>query len=529
MRGTILGFCALCAACAVALSAACVGDEATQASVDSGAGDGAADGSGGDASDAASDAGACVLDGSGKQQFAYAYPVGGSFRSVQYDPSGNALIGGVFDTAGDVGQDASVPMPAGGADILVFKRAPASAGGATLWLKTFGGPKFDNLWAMVTDGAGDVYIAGDTSSPTLALDALTLTNPNNGPLGFLAKLSGSDGHALWVQPLTPSGPSPASHCTTLASTGTRLAVGCNFSAMSVDYPSGGLQVTLPTFTGSNALIGLFDATTGDFNSITQLGPAGTTSNGTTTNVQSLDFQLTGDLLASGVFSGPVLRDSAGMQPSVHLNRVGMLNDGWVALLDGKGKAIWAKDVAGVGTTGSVTTLDVVRDGMSGAVIAGAFASSVDLGNGPITVAGGGDDDLFVAHLGNMAGPPDWTKAFGGPLYDRLDDISFQGCQLHPVVAMRLSGNVTLDGVVFPAPQQGGSASVVATFAPDGTALWAHGTSPPAGSTLVPFMVHGSFVGNVQVVGYFNGVVDLGGTMITQTNGTASPFFLSYLP
>ena len=108
-----------------------------------------------------SDAFLVKLDPTGSYQWAKSF--GGtnseSTFSVVVDPSGDAILAGVFRGSGDFDPNGGTVTltSAGDYDMAVAKVDP---NGTLVWAKSFGGTDWDDAWGLATDGAGNVFVTG---------------------------------------------------------------------------------------------------------------------------------------------------------------------------------------------------------------------------------------------------------------------------------------------------------------------------------------------------------------------------------
>ena len=138
---------------------------------------------------------------------------------AKYDPSGNVLWatnagGGVWDQATSVAADVSgnayitgyfssptIPFGAfpltnagSGQNVFLVKYYPT---GTVLWAQSAGGIAYDGGSSLADDPAGNVYLTGGFSSPTITFGATTLTSAGSADV-FLTKYDPS-GAVLWAQ------------------------------------------------------------------------------------------------------------------------------------------------------------------------------------------------------------------------------------------------------------------------------------------------------------------------------------------
>ena len=147
---------------------------------------------------------------------------------------------------------------------------------------------------------------------------------------------------------------------------------------------------------------------------------------------------------------------------------------------------------------------------------GAFAGTVDFGDGLKTSAGG--TDIFVAKLAANDGAPLWSKRFG--------DASSQGASYTPIVAaVDSGGNILLAGPLAgtvdfgdgPKTSAGGVDIFVAKLAAnDGAPLWSKRFGDSQSQTASGLAVDDA--GDVVIAGTFTGTVDFGDGPKTSAGG-----------
>ena len=148
--------------------------------------------------------------------------------------SGNVLV-----TGGTNSSDfpTKAPLQASGAgefDAYVAKLTPAGAGASDLDYSTYlGGPGFDQGNAIATDGAGDIYVGGETQSDTFpAKDPVESRGSNSD--GFLAKLAPA-GNALIYSTFIGGGEADRVLSVAIDPTGSALVAGTIF--FTNDFPT----------------------------------------------------------------------------------------------------------------------------------------------------------------------------------------------------------------------------------------------------------------------------------------------------
>jgi hypothetical protein len=169
----------------------------------------------------------------------------------------------------------------------------------------------------------------------------------------------------------------------------------------------------------------------------------------------------------------------------------------------KGSLLWAK---GFGDAGDQLGTSIATDGIGNVLFTGSFTGSVDFGTGPLNSAGG--DDIFVAKL-DTNGFPLWSRSFGGT-----------GNQDGASLAVDSFGNVFVTGSFSESVDFGdgelksmGSNDIfIAKLDASGNHLWSKRFGDMDDQDGVSVAVDSA--GNVLVIGYFWGSVDLGGGSLT---------------
>lgn len=143
------------------------------------------------------------------------------------------LAGGDVIVAGNTASPdfpATAGSPAGGQDVWVSRFAPGFASRA--WTVRLGGGGLDAAVAVALDASGDVYLAGNTSSPDFPTAAAYDPGWNGGQDVFLVKLDGGSGAVLFATYLGGALDEEA-HDLAVDAAGRALVAGGTFSA---DFP-----------------------------------------------------------------------------------------------------------------------------------------------------------------------------------------------------------------------------------------------------------------------------------------------------
>ncbi|MGZ4044402.1 MAG: SBBP repeat-containing protein [Bacteroidia bacterium] len=322
--------------------------------------------------------------GAGGSGMDYAY-------SIAADPNGNVYITGWF-TSSTIAFGTSTLTNAGvGAAIFLVKYDPA---GNVLWAQTAPGSTAQNAYGVATDNNGNVYIAGEFQSPTIAFGTTTLTNAGGiVPYDcFIAKCD-QNGNFLWAAGA--------------GGTGIEIANSLAVDNAGNAYITGNFNSATLTFSNTT----LINAGGGDI-FLTKYNANGTVAWATSAggvaddagNAVTIDNL--GNIGLAGMYTSPVI--SFG---TYTLSNAGN-NDIFIASYSSSGTALWANSFGG---NQSDEVFNMCTDSNGNFYIAGAFQSS-SLSIGSTTLNNAGNYDIVVAKF-DPSGLPMWAISEGGSGYD----------------------------------------------------------------------------------------------------------------
>ena len=161
--------------------------------------------------------------------------------SIAFDAAGNIFVAGIFDGTMYFG---SISLYfAGYYDTFLAKY---DASGSVLWAKRAGYADADVGYSVAADAAGNAYLTGSFSSPTIIFGATTLTNANNN--GYLSDIFVTkydvSGNEAWAIRVGGSSSESANSNVVDASGNIYVAGGFNSSTVSfgsTTLPSAGQQ------------------------------------------------------------------------------------------------------------------------------------------------------------------------------------------------------------------------------------------------------------------------------------------------
>jgi hypothetical protein len=208
--------------------------------------------------------------------FGYATYLGGSLDEEGYglavDLSGNAYVTGVTNSDNFPTYAAFQAVKNGGSDAFIAK---LTSNGGTLSYSTFlGGDASDWAFAVTTDAASNVYVAGVTNSANFPVTGGSLQGTLGGPGdGFMAKITPSDTGPIALAYSTYLGGSGFDMCSAIAldEAGNAYTTGLTDSP---DFPATGGAPQIIGGGGSDAFVSKLNVTGSTLLYSTYLGGSG---------------------------------------------------------------------------------------------------------------------------------------------------------------------------------------------------------------------------------------------------------------
>lgn len=108
--------------------------------------------------------------------------------TIKLDANGNSYMIGYFESS-TITYGTYTLTNLGSADVFVVKY---NSSGGVLWAKAAGGIDYDRGASLAVDAAGNCFVTGNSYSPSIGFDGITLNNAGNSDL-FIAKLNNTAG------------------------------------------------------------------------------------------------------------------------------------------------------------------------------------------------------------------------------------------------------------------------------------------------------------------------------------------------
>jgi hypothetical protein len=372
-----------------------------------------------------------------------------------------------------------------------FNANSSSTPGQILWGKPFGGVGAENLYAVDTDTAGNIFMGGDSSD--LGVNFATLT-----------KLSPA-GDLLWS--LTFAGTAMVQGSTIFAlttdSSGNVFVTG--YFSGTMDFGNGTIPIVSTGYTDiyvakfSPAGLCLWARS---FGSNTPDNPGWEAGHGIALD-RSGNVIVAGNFLGTVNFGGGPLTSAGGQ-------------DIFVLKLSPTGGYVWAKRA---GSSNSDSATGVAVDASNNIFVTGFFYGSADFGGGSVA-SHGGQDAFLVKYDAN--GNYQWENNFGGYYYNAGQSVAVDS-HGNPVVTGWYEYTADFGG--GPVTSAGEKDIFIAKYSATGGYLWSH----TPGSSMISESGYGVTCDqndNAILTGCFANTVDFGSGPMT-SNGSFDAFVAKY--
>ncbi len=340
--------------------------------------------------------------------------VGTGFQSTGYGITVDAQ-GNIFTTGSFYGTVDFDPGPAvynmTGSPVAMFV-SKLNAAGNLVWAKHIGGVSNDNAFgrSIALDIAGNILITGSFYGTSVDFDpgpGLYILNSSfNVEKIFVSKLDGS-GNFVWAKQMVAildgSGIAGASgKSIAVDMSGNVYTTGTYGGTVDFDPGTGNFYMSTISTSG-NSYVSKLDAA-GNFIWANQIE-----QNVSVAMVNSLALDVFGSIYTTGYFGGTADFDPGS---GVFNMTSSASNNVYILKLDVTGNFIWAKQMAGSGSSGASS---ISIDAIGNVYTTGSFSRTVDFDPGPRTydiTTVGINGDMFVSKL-DKNGDFIWAKQMGG--------------------------------------------------------------------------------------------------------------------
>ncbi|HEY6170393.1 MAG TPA: immunoglobulin domain-containing protein, partial [Verrucomicrobiae bacterium] len=408
-------------------------------------------------------------------------------QAAAMDAAGNTCVAGYFlaqSTYGSATLTNAGGVNSANGDLFIAKHDPQ---GNLLWIRSDGGPGYEQVFGMALDDGGNIYVAGLYNSG--AIIAGVPLGVSNASGAFVAKYD-PDGKGIWAYGMRGQ-PSALAQ---------RVAVDVSGNVFVTGFYQGGLVVdAATTLTGA----GTNDAFVVKFNPSGQPLWARRLAGAGNDYTYGLGVDSAGNVFVGGYFTGALEAGTTNL-----LSKGG--SDLFVAKFSPDGALAWAQRAGGYGNE---YLRGLTVDGAGGVCVGGYFGGTFEFGatSFPPFISNSLVNNGFVARF-DANGQPDWARRIG----------SSSSVQAY-VAAGDSTGN-TFVGGTFAANLDLGSTNLPTTFANDafivgydaaGTLISAAGANTRG---LFPYGLGVDPAGNAVISGWFTGTSSFDALSLTSAGG-----------
>lgn len=415
-------------------------------------------------------------------------------NSICVDTSGNVLTTGYFTGTVDFDPGPGVyNLTSVFIDVFILKLDPA---GNFIWAKQIGSSYHDEGKSIITDAAGNVYVAGmyyGTVDFDPGPSTYTIAAWSGSIDAFICKLDPS-GNFIWAKAFGGAN-GDGINSISLDATGNIYATGGFGSNVDFD-PGPGFSYLFALGVG-DAFAMKFDPS-GNFIWAKQFGGASASC-----YANSISEDVSGNIYVSGGFSLTVDFDPG---PGSYSMTSAGVNDAFICKLNSSGNLIWAKQLGGINNEDSKS---VLVDLLGNVFSFGNYANGADLDPGPGSFSFGATAGIYFSKL-DAAGNFVWAKAVNTPGSNYITGY---------YMTSDPSGNLFATGCVAagvfdfdPGPLSYTVNAInvdvfISSLDPNGNFRTAKTFTGSSGTSNRGHSIASDFSGNVYTTGYFEATVD----------------------
>ena len=359
----------------------------------------------------------------------------------------------------------------------------------------------ENATAIVTDGASNVYVAGNFTGSSLTFGGNTLTNGGATDM-FIVKYDPWGG-VVWAKRIGGTNNDKV-HGLAIDFNGDLLITGIYFSNV---LSFGSVFLTNTTAGYSDLFLAKLDPS----GTILWAKKGGGNNNDISNSISS---DPTGNIFIGGSFSSTTLTFGTSS-----VTKTGN-QDAFIARFDMNGNYNWAVTSSG---TGSMAECTSVCADANGNINATGYFNAANVAFQGTTLINSGDKDVFVVKY-NGNGVIYWAKSAGGPNDDKSNAICNGSNGDVYITGNFVSSVITFGTTTYNNTNPSTEDIFLAKLDQFGNFGWARtsgGNGSDAGNGITT-----DASGNVYITGYYSSIVNFGSATLT-TNGTLDIFLARY--
>ncbi len=319
-----------------------------------------------------------------------------------------------------------------------------------LWAMDVGSTDSENSVSINTDSAGNFYVAGGFSSPTIDFGSITLFNSGSNDI-YLAKYS-SDGNVIWANSYGGLNYEQCSNIS-LDNKGNIYITG-QFSSTNVLFGS-----IFLTYAGGNDLFVAKLDSGGNVIWANSIGGQGSELG------SGVAADTLGNVYVTGLFGSTSLAIG-----SSTLTNMGQ-NDFLIVKYDQNGIPVWAKSTGG---SNNEIGRNIVVDKNNNVNVTGEFdGASIIFGS--TTLINTGSTNIFLVQY-DLNGNLNWAKSFIGNNLDQINGVTVDSTG-NIYVAGYFYGSISFDTITM-SGWSGNCDVFLAKYDVNGNVVWAHSGGGP---------------------------------------------------
>jgi hypothetical protein len=420
---------------------------------------------------------------------------GDNSYGVGTDHMGNSYVVGRY-SGPSITFGSTLLTNSGSTDVFIVKYDPS---GNALWAKKAGAAGTETATKVAVDAAGNSYVVGYFTSPTLTFGSIVLTSAGVTDI-FIVKYD-TNGNVIWAR--------------SAGSTGDDLAYSIAIDGNSNCYIVGHFLSPDITFGAST----LYNNGGYDF-FVAKYDPSGNPlwARAAASNFADKAYGVTVDgsdnIYITGTFAGSSISFGSTTLTNSNVQNANI----FIAKLNPSGNALWAVKPDGYNSA----AMDIVADASGNNYVTGYFGTS-SITFGTTTLTNTGNSDMFLAKY-DANGNSVWAKSAGGNYAVNGGDLALDAVGNCYVVGNFSSDVITFGNFTLVNELANNTADLfVAKYDPSGDVLWAKSAKGNSEDAGVGIAADGK--GGVLITGhYYSSNLEFGFLSVPNIGATTDIYF-----
>lgn len=385
--------------------------------------------------------------------------------------------------------------------------------GNVIWAKSYGGPRVDNATAIITDTAGNFYIAGGFMD-SITFDSVTLTS-NNSTGNFVVKFD-TDGNVIFAKKVTEDSAAATISAIKLDSNANIYLTGF-FNTPTVTFGNITLNYEDYTTTGSSnrAYVAKMD---NQGNYLWAKTAQSNDNHHTGIVPYGMDVDTNGNVYVGGFFGCNTVRFGT-VTITKTITSIYNMNM-YLVKYDADGNEMWARNT-GSNYENETATRTVKTDLQNNVYAAGYFTNAVTFGNTTL-MSSGGSQQFIVKY--DPSGTVLWAKSANADYgFNMVQSIDIDENNNFYTAGTYANSQVNFgNGVILNNPLPVAGALFIVKYTPAGEAVWGRKANPFYANNLVSIDCKSR--NEIYVTGVLSdSAVNFGNQVVTKSENTFDLF------